>query len=159
MRYWRTVLSYTPNLVKFAYRLFSIPPSSATSERVWSLMSNIYTERHNRLSSKKAVKMAQITWYIREQFFVNKSKKAQDSLDSLKVYNELNNIDDDDISNRDEVNVDEMMDDLEQISARIINDINVFNSIDDVSLQSPTLFELFDLQIIEIVLIQEINSI
>src|ERR1044071_7173626 len=135
LRYWRTVLPHTPNLAEFAYRLFSISSSSATSERVWSLMSNIYTERHNRLSSKKAVKMAQITWYIREQFFVNKSKKAQDSLDSLKVYNELNNIDDDDISNGDEVNVDEMIDDLEQISARIIDDINVFNSIDDDSLQ------------------------
>ena len=103
--------------------------------------------------------MIQTTWYIREQFFANKSKKAQDSLDSLKVYNELNNIDDDDISNGDEVNVDEMMDDLEQISARIIDDVNVFNSIDDDSLQSPTLFELFDSQIIEIALIQEINSI
>ena len=50
------------------------------------------------------------------------------------------------------------MDDLEQISARIIDDINVFNSNND-SLQSPTLFELFDSQIIEIALIQEINSI
>jgi len=122
-------------------------------------MGNINTERHNRLSSKKAVKMAQITWYIREQFFANKSKKAQDSLDSLKVYNELNNIDNNDISNEDEVNVNEMIDNLEQISARIIDDINVFNSIDDDSLQSSTLFELFDSQIIEIALIQEINSI
>ncbi|CAI2194543.1 9827_t:CDS:2 [Funneliformis geosporum] len=93
---------------KFAYRLFSIPPNSATSER---------------------------------QLF---AKKTQDSLDSLKVYNELNNTDDDDISNGDKINIDEMIDDLEQISARIINDINVFDSNNDDNLQPPTLLELFD---------------
>lgn len=156
LRYWRTVLLHAPNLAEFAYRLFSIPPNSATSERVWSLMGNIHTERRNRLSSKKTVKMAQITWYIREQLF---AKKTQDSLDSLKVYNELNNTDDDDISNGDEINVDEMMDDLEQMSARIIDDINVFDSNNDDNLQPPTLLELFDSQIIKIALIQEINSI
>ncbi|CAG8701368.1 13170_t:CDS:2, partial [Funneliformis mosseae] len=77
-------LDYQNKEAEFAYRPFSIPPSSTTSERVWSLMGNIHTERRNHLSSKKAVKMAQIIWYIREQFFANKSKKAQDSLDSLK---------------------------------------------------------------------------
>src|SRR3954454_10819999 len=38
LRFWRTVLPYAPNLAEFACRLFSIPPNSATSERVWSLM-------------------------------------------------------------------------------------------------------------------------
>ncbi len=52
---------------------------------------------------------------MREQFFANKSKKSQDS---LKIYNGLNNDmdDDSDISNGDSVNVDEMINDLEQIS-------------------------------------------
>ena len=44
LRYWRTVLIHAPNLAEFACRLFSIPPNSATSERVWSLMGNIHTE-------------------------------------------------------------------------------------------------------------------
>ncbi|CAI2197106.1 9032_t:CDS:1, partial [Funneliformis geosporum] len=51
---------------------------------------------------------------------------------------------DDDISNGDKINIDEMIDDLEQISARIINDINVFDSNNDDNLQPPTLLELFD---------------
>ncbi len=34
LRYWRTVLLHAPNLAEFACRLFSIPPNSATSERV-----------------------------------------------------------------------------------------------------------------------------
>ena len=55
LRYWRTVLSYTSNLAEFAYRLFSISLSSATSEKVWSLMGNIHTKWRNCLSSKKAV--------------------------------------------------------------------------------------------------------
>ncbi|CAI2194005.1 13185_t:CDS:2, partial [Funneliformis geosporum] len=80
LRYWQTVLLHAQNLAEFTYRLFSIPPNSATSERIWSLMGNIHTERHNH---------------------------------SLKIYNELNNTDDDDISNGDEINVDEMIDDLE----------------------------------------------
>src|SRR6266498_6153689 len=149
LRYWRTVLLHAPNLAEFACRLFSISPNSATSERVWSLMGNIHTERRNRLSSKRTVKMAQITWYMREQFFANKSKKSQDS---LKVYNGLNNDadDDSDISNGDGVNINEMMDDLEQISTRIIDDVNVFDSNNDDSLQPPTLFEFFDSQLIEI---------
>ncbi len=85
------------------------------------------------MSSKRTVKMAQITWYIREQFFANKSKKSQDS---LKVYNGLNNNMDNnyDISNGDDVNIDEIMDDLEQISTRIIDDVNVFDSNNDDSL-------------------------
>ena len=51
-RYWRTVLFHAPNLAEFACRLFSILPNSATPKRVWSLMSNIYTEQRNCLSLK-----------------------------------------------------------------------------------------------------------
>jgi len=39
-----------------------------------------------------------------------------------------------DISNGDDVNIDEIMDDLEQISTRIIDDVNVFDSNNDDSL-------------------------
>jgi hypothetical protein len=77
LRYWRTVLLQAPNLAEFACRLFSIPPNSATSERVWSLMGNIHTERRNRLSSTRTAKMARIIWYIKEKSFTNKSKKTK----------------------------------------------------------------------------------
>ncbi len=79
----------------------------------------------------------------------------------MKVYNGLNNdVDNDsDISNEDGVNVDEMMNDLEQISTRIIDDVNVFDSNNDDNLQPPTLFEFFDSQLIEKALTQGINFI
>ena len=77
--------------------------------------------------------------------------------DSLKVYNELNNVDiDNDLLNRDGVNVNEIMDDLEQTSERIIDDVSTFNS--NSNLQSPTLIELFNIQLIEIALIEELVS-
>lgn len=149
LRYWRTVLLHAPNLAEFACRLFSIPPNSATSERVWSLMGNIHTERRNRLSPKRTVKMAQITWYMREQL-AKKPKKSQD----LKVY-ELNN-DDDDLLDGDGVNVDEMMEDLEQTSERMIDDISIFDS--NNNLQSPTLIEIFNPQLIETELVELLKS-
>ncbi|GET62303.1 hypothetical protein RIR_jg12891.t3 [Rhizophagus irregularis DAOM 181602=DAOM 197198] len=69
-----------PNLAEFACRLFSIPPNSATSERVWSLM---------------------------EKSFINKSKKTKGS---LNIYNELNDdINDDDVSDEDNMDVDELI--------------------------------------------------
>ncbi|CAG8470903.1 10607_t:CDS:2 [Cetraspora pellucida] len=42
LRYWHTMLHITPNLSEFACHLLSIPPNSATSERVWSLLDDIH---------------------------------------------------------------------------------------------------------------------
>jgi hypothetical protein len=160
LRYWRTVLIHAPNLAEFASRLFSIPPNSATSERVWSLMGNIHTERRNRLSPKRTAKMAQISWYIRGQACANISKKTRNFL----KYNELNNvtnngIDDIDDELGDGMNVDEMMNDLEQTSARIIDDISIFDSNNSGNLQAPTLLEIFNSQLIETALTRGINLI
>jgi hypothetical protein len=159
LRYWRTVLFHAPNLAEFACRLFSIPPNSATSERVWSLMGNIHTERRNRLSPKRTVKMTQVTWYLREKFFANNSKKTQDS---LKIYNELTyDMEDgiDDLSDGDNVNVNEMINDLEQISARIIDDISIFDPNSNEILQPPTLLEIFNSRLIETALTKGVNFI
>jgi hypothetical protein len=150
LRYWRTVLLHAPNLAEFACRLFSIPPNSATSERVWSLMGNIHTERRNRLSPKRTVKMAQITWYMKEKLLAKKPKTTQDS---LKIFDELN---DNDLTDGDGINVDEIIDDLEQVSERIIDDISIL--INANNHQSPTLSEIFNLQLIETILNEELNS-
>src|SRR4051794_33654786 len=115
-------------------------------------MGNIHTERRNRLSPKRTIKMAQITWYLREKYFINNSKKTQDS---LKEYNGLE-VKDDDISNGDNVNIDEMINDLEQTSARIIDDVSIFDS---NNLQPPTLLEMFNSQLIEMALTKGVNFI
>ena len=77
-------------------------------------------------------------------------KKTQD----LKVYNELNN-DDNDLLDGDGVNVDEIMEDLEQTSERIIDDISIFDSNNNLQ---PTLIEIFNPQLIEIALVELLKN-
>ncbi|GBC24978.2 hypothetical protein RIR_jg1352.t1 [Rhizophagus irregularis DAOM 181602=DAOM 197198] len=84
--------------------------------------------------------MARIIWYTKEKSFINKSKKTKVS---LNIYNELNDdINDDDVSDEDNMDVDELMNDLGEISARIIDDINVFES--NNNSEPPTLLEIFN---------------
>ncbi|RIA90408.1 hypothetical protein C1645_823400 [Glomus cerebriforme] len=117
-----------PNLAEFACRLFSILPNSATSERVWSLM---------------------------EKSFINKSKKTKGS---LNIYNKLNdNINNDDTSDEDNMDVDELMNDLGEISVRIIDDINIFET--NNNSEPPTLLEIFNPQLIKIAIVKGIDVI
>ncbi len=87
---------------------------------------------------------------MREQL-AKKPKKTQD----LKVYNELND-DDDDLLDGDGVNVDEIMEDLEQTSEWIIDDISIFDS--NNNLQPPTLIEIFNPQLIETELVELLKN-
>ncbi|GBC02476.1 hypothetical protein RclHR1_04640019 [Rhizophagus clarus] len=80
-------------------------------------------------------------------------KKTQDF---LKEYNKLN--DDDTNDDIDGIDVDEMINDFEQISARLIDNISIFDS-NNGNLQSPTLLEIFNSQLIETALTQGINLI
>ena len=57
------------------------------------------------------------------------------------------------------MNVNEMINNLEQISAKIINDISILDSNNSNSLQPPTLYKIFNLQLIETALTQGINFI
>ena len=45
-----------PLLGKIALRLYSIPTSSAASERAWSVFSMLHTKRRNRLKNKTVIK-------------------------------------------------------------------------------------------------------
>ncbi|CAG8741791.1 4119_t:CDS:2, partial [Dentiscutata heterogama] len=102
LRYWRTVFIHAPNLAEFACRLFSIPPNSATSERVWSLMGNIHTEQRNRLTPSKTAKMAKIAWYL---------KGKADKISSTSTINMLDK--DDELDDCD-YEVDEIISNLEE---------------------------------------------
>ncbi|CAG8581991.1 15241_t:CDS:10 [Cetraspora pellucida] len=114
LRYWRTMLNAAPNLSEFACRLLSIPPNSATSERVWSLLGNIHTERRNRLSPVRAAKMAQI---------------------SCNISDDDNYIDSSD-------DIDEFMVNLNQISEKLIDDIHVLDVNNEEII--PALKDVFD---------------
>ncbi|RIA89402.1 hypothetical protein C1645_738630 [Glomus cerebriforme] len=99
--------------------------------------------------------MAQIIWYMKEKSFIDKSKKTKGS---LNIYNKLNdNINDDDTSDKDNIDVDELMNDLGEISARIIDDINIFET--NNNLKPSTLLEIFNPQLIEIAIVKGINVI
>ncbi|RIA97872.1 hypothetical protein C1645_813591 [Glomus cerebriforme] len=101
------------------------------------------------LSSSKLTKNPLRYWTSLYKYI----KKTQDF---LKDY-ELNDDTNDELG--DGVNIDEMMDDLKQTSARIIDDISIFDSNNGRNLQAPTLLEIFDLQLIEASLTRGINLI
>jgi hypothetical protein len=92
---------------------------------------------------------------MKEKSFINKSKKTKGP---LNIYNELNdNIIDDNVSDEDNMDVDELMNDLGEISARIIDDINIFES--NNNSEPPTLLEIFNPQLIETAIIKGIDFI
>ncbi|CAB4434770.1 unnamed protein product [Rhizophagus irregularis] len=95
---------------------------------------NIVTAYHQQNGTNNMV-------YERKSF-INKFKKTKGS---LNIYNKLNDdINDDDVSDEDNMDVDELMNDLGEISARIIDidDINVFES--NNNSEPPTLLEIFN---------------
>ena len=76
----------------------------------------------------------------------------------MNIYNELNDdIHDENVSDEDIINMNKIINDLEEISARIIDDVSIFESSNN--LQLPTLLEIFNLQLIEIALVKGIDLI
>ena len=56
--FWKVLLAQKfPILYKLASRLFSIPTSSAASERVWSVFDFIHSARRNRLGNDRVSKL------------------------------------------------------------------------------------------------------
>ncbi|CAG8499820.1 12692_t:CDS:2 [Cetraspora pellucida] len=135
LRYWHIMHYVAPNLSEFACRLLSIPPNSATSEQVWSLLGNIHTERRNRLSPPRAAKMAQISWYMNQ---TSKKKTKKSSNDKME-----DSISDDDNDH----SVDEFMVNLNQISETLIDDIHVFDTNCEETI--PKLVDVFDSKIVK----------
>ncbi|CAG8513028.1 550_t:CDS:2, partial [Cetraspora pellucida] len=93
LRYWHTMHYVAPNLSEFACHLLSIPPNSATSERVWSLLGNIHTECRNRLSPPRAAKIAQISCisdddndHSVDEFMVNLNQISKTLIDDIHVF-------------------------------------------------------------------------
>ena len=93
--FWENLARFAPELSKFAIRLLSIPPTSADAERLWSVMSNIHTERRNRLTNERAIQMATISWYIsREKNQVRREKILENLMNSFdEINNDYNNND------------------------------------------------------------------
>lgn len=59
MEYWATSGSSSfPLLSRIAQRLYTIPTSSAASERVWKVFSSIHTKKRNRLINKRVEALA-----------------------------------------------------------------------------------------------------
>jgi hypothetical protein len=87
--FWENVAQFAPELSKFAIRLLSIPPTSADAERLWSVMSNIHTERRNRLTNERAIQMATISWYISRE--KNQLRRAKILENLMNSFDEINN--------------------------------------------------------------------
>jgi hypothetical protein len=69
--FWVNQHSNYPLLSKIVTIVFAIPPSSAASERAWSIFDHIHTKKRNRLSSKKVALLVYI--YI-NQGVINKGE-------------------------------------------------------------------------------------
>lgn len=57
LKWWKTNNSKYPALGKLAQQYLSCPPSSVTSEQLFSVAGNIYDEKRNRLKGEKAEKL------------------------------------------------------------------------------------------------------
>ncbi|CAG8711336.1 14867_t:CDS:1, partial [Cetraspora pellucida] len=65
--FWNNFQSEVPELALFASRIMSIPPTSADSERFWSVISNIHTPRRNKLTNDNAFKLTCIRWNMTQK--------------------------------------------------------------------------------------------
>ncbi|CAG8752868.1 4298_t:CDS:1, partial [Dentiscutata heterogama] len=100
---------------------------------------NIHTERRNRLSPIRVAKMAQVSWYIKQN-----EKKSQPS---EKKINEIEgNISDDDYNDCSD-NIDEFMVNLNQMSEKLIDDIHVLDINSGETI--PALIDIFDFNAVE----------
>ncbi|CAG8771141.1 19515_t:CDS:2, partial [Racocetra fulgida] len=117
------MIHVTPNLSEFACRLLSVPPNSATSEQ--------------------AAKMAQVFWYINQKSKQDKekSKILNESTSNNMEEKNLDNNDNDDGINED-CDVDKFIDNLNQISAGLIDDLYVFDTNHEGTI--PKLVDVFN---------------
>ena len=60
LQFWQSDASYWPNLQKIALKVFSMPRSSAASERNFSTFGFIHSKLRNRLSEEKLEKLVYI---------------------------------------------------------------------------------------------------
>jgi hAT family C-terminal dimerisation region len=60
MLYWKTCYSYSPKLSELALSFLSLPSSTASLERVFSMWSFVHDKSRNRLSTDKSEKLIYI---------------------------------------------------------------------------------------------------
>ena len=90
-----------PVLAKLASRIFSIPTSSASSERVWSVFDLIHTKQHCKLKNETVNKLVFV--YINSQLEINQNDEAA-SIDYF--LNQINDEEDNGNIHDDESDVD-----------------------------------------------------
>ncbi|CAI2176085.1 16261_t:CDS:2 [Funneliformis geosporum] len=66
-KFWQSIEEMHSELSIFAQRLFAIPPNTAVSERIWSVLSNIHTAKRNRLTVKRSDKLAKIFMVFKQE--------------------------------------------------------------------------------------------
>lgn len=74
-----------PELSDVALRVYSVPLSSASAERVWSIFENFHTKKRNRLSALKAEKLV----------FIHANSILLDEIDSLDYLEDYIDYEDD----------------------------------------------------------------
>jgi hypothetical protein len=55
--FWRDLKPHCPELSKVAQMLLAIPPASATSERVYSSVGNVWSSKRSRMTNSRVKKL------------------------------------------------------------------------------------------------------
>jgi hypothetical protein len=64
VNWWKSLCTNQP-LRNLASKMLSIPPSSASAERIWSLYGGVHTSKRNRLTNIRAEKLVAVAAHLR----------------------------------------------------------------------------------------------
>ena len=91
LKWWGLVAGRYPALSHVALKVFSIPATSAASERNWSAFGFIHSKLRNRLSNEQVEKIVYIYWNLRilremkqSSLLIHESKKDAQNMDKGK---------------------------------------------------------------------------
>lgn len=78
--YWKNFMSYesSKKLAIIAHRLFTIPASSATVERGFSMYARIHSKARSRLSRSSVDKLMRVQWALRKMNYTEDLKNDDD---------------------------------------------------------------------------------
>ncbi|KAF0461297.1 zinc finger bed domain-containing protein 1-like [Gigaspora margarita] len=124
IEWWNLVSNRAPNLSEVALKVFSIPASSASSERNWSTFGFIYSKNRNRLDDKRVKKLVYLYWNLRILRQLN--QPIDYNYDDLESIKETAGTNIKETTNTTEtINVEEDIN-IEKTNDETYNDLNLF---------------------------------
>lgn len=83
---WWQTFAFNQSLFAIASRVLTIPPSTAASERNWSVFSNTHTKTRNRLTKDRVNKLVTVRANLRLNDSVIYEKSSSDASETEEEY-------------------------------------------------------------------------